>query len=143
MARWYNDALLVVESNSWEGGSEGRGYYILSTLADSYANMYYRRSKGASTGRLPGFHTNVHTKASLIAHLIAMVRDGLYVERDPGACDELMQYESLSDGSYAARRGCHDDILMSRAIALWVHAEEPSSSLPALAPADCAALFAQ
>ena len=143
MARWYNDALLVVESNSWEGGSEGRGHYILNTLAGSYGNMYYRRSKGSPTGRLPGFHTNVHTKASLIAHLIAMVRDGLYVERDPGACDELMQYESLSDGSYAARRGCHDDILMSRAIALWVHAEEDSPALPELAPTDCAALFYQ
>ena len=142
MARWYNDALLVVESNSWEGGSEGRGHYI-STLADSYVNMYYRRSKGASTGRLPGFHTNVHTKASLIAHLIAMVRDGLYVERDPGACDELMQYESLSDGSYAARRGCHDDILHVEGHSPVGACRGASSSLPALALADCAALFAQ
>jgi len=143
MARWYNDALLVVESNSWEGGSEGRGQYILNILSDSYGNMYYRRSEGVASGVLPGFHINVRTKASVIANLIAAVRDGRYVERDAGACDELMQYEALPDGSYAARRGCHDDMLMSRAIALWVHASEGACASYCLTPADRAALLAQ
>lgn len=141
MARWYADALLVVESNTWEGGSEGHGRYILDMLSDSYANMYRRRSDGAAGGSLPGFHTNVRTKAAVIANMIAVVRDGRYVERDPEACDELMQYESLPDGSYAARRGCHDDMLMSRAIGLWVHAQESQAYV--LTPSDRAALLAQ
>ena len=121
MARWYNNALLVIESNSWESSADGSGQYILDTLASVYPRLYHRRGDGGK-GRLPGFHTNVRTKSAIIANMIAMVRDGTYIERDADACDEMMQYEVRPDGSYGARRGCHDDILMSRAIALWVHA---------------------
>ncbi len=137
MAKWYNTALLVVESNTWETSSEGSGQYILRTLADEYPNMYFRANN------LPGFHTNVSTKASLIAHLIRLVREGGYIEHDNGACDELLQYEALSNGSYAARRGCHDDILMSRAIALWVHATEAHAACPDLSDSDLIALMSQ
>lgn len=124
LAEWYNRALLVVESNTWETSSEGRGRYILDMLADSYRNLYYRTDGNGGESR-PGFHTNIHTKPAVVANLIAMVREGSYTERCSGACDELLQYESLPDGSYAARRGCHDDILMSRAIALWIHVNSP------------------
>ena len=48
------------------------------------------------------------------------VRDGTYVERDIMAADELAVYEQLPNGSYGARSGCHDDILMTRAIGLHV-----------------------
>ncbi|MDE6393981.1 MAG: hypothetical protein K2K77_01455, partial [Duncaniella sp.] len=127
MGRWYNNALLVIESNSWESTSDGSGQYILDTLAGVYPNLYYRTGEGGR-GRVAGFHTNVRTKSALISNMIAVVRDCRYVERDPDACDEMMQYESRPDGSYAARRGCHDDILMSRAIALWIHAAGVSST---------------
>lgn len=150
MATWYNGALLVVESNTWEGGSEGHGRYILETLADSYPNMYYRDTEchvtqGGSrvVRKLPGFHTNMRTKASLIANLIALVRDGGYIEHDHEACNELMQYEALADGSYAARRGCHDDILMSRAIALWVHSSLTRHTGYVITAADRLALLSQ
>lgn len=142
MGRWYNDALLVVESNSWESSSDGHGRYILDMLADEYPNMYCRPSESAPLGSLPGFHTNMRTKAVVISNLIAQVRDGGYIEHDGDACDELLQYESLPDGTYAARRGCHDDILMSRAIALHIHATELSAS-PALTPLDLAAILCQ
>ncbi len=121
-AAWYNTALLVVESNTWETSSEGRGRYILNMLADSYRNLYYRTDNDGGGRRMAGFHTNTATKASLIANLIALVRDDGYIEHSSEACDELLQYEANADGSYAARRDCHDDILMSRAIALWIHA---------------------
>ncbi len=130
MGAWYNDALLVVESNTWEASSEGRGRYILDMLAESYPNLYFRREPGAADGPgRPGFHTNSRTKPALIAHLIALVREGGYIEHDGDALDELLHYEALPDGSYAARRGCHDDMLMSRAIALWVHSEEPREAV--------------
>lgn len=120
IGRFYNDALLVIESNSWESSSEGHGRYLLDTLSAIYPNLYHRPSgQGCETA---GFHTNVRTKAALIANLVAYVRDRGYVERSAAACDELLQYESLPDGSYAASRGCHDDILMTRAIALYIHA---------------------
>lgn len=47
---------------------------------------------------------------------------GAYTERSHEACNELLTYEQLSNGGWAARRGCHDDIVMTRAIALEVMA---------------------
>lgn len=121
IARFFNMALLVVESNSWESNSEGEGRYLLSRLMHRYPNLYYRRSDESHTSRLPGFHTNMRTKPAIIANLVACVRDTAYIERDPGTCDELLQYEALPEGGYAARRGSHDDRLMTRAIALYIH----------------------
>lgn len=143
VATWYNTALLVIESNTWESQSEGTGQYILSTLAENYPNLYRRRPAEGSTRWLPGFHTNVRTKSQLISHLISLVRDCGYIERDHQACNELLQYEIKDDGSYGARDGCHDDILMSRAIALWNIASErshPAASIP-LTAHDLAALL--
>lgn len=121
IARFYCNALLVIESNSWETSSEGRGRYLLDMLSATYPNLYFRLPNAVGESRAAGFHTNVRTKPAVIANLIACVRDRSYVERSNEACDELLQYESLPDGSYAAARGCHDDILMTRAIALYVH----------------------
>lgn len=144
IASHYNQALLVVESNSWESASEGNGQYILRTIDDSYPHIYRRRAADGSDRWIPGFHTNVRTKAMIINHLISLVRDGGYIERDPDACAELSVYEQRPDGSFGAKEGCHDDILMSRAIALWVAAcERYSSSCRQLSAADLSALLSQ
>lgn len=126
IARWYHEALLVVESNTWESDSDGA--YILSDLNRSYPNLYVRRHEETSRMGLdsrPGFHTNRSTKRMAIDRLIACVREGLYIEHDRLACNELCTYEQLPNGAYAARRGHHDDILMTRAIALLVISQLP------------------
>lgn len=143
IAAYYNTALLVFESNSLEHCAPGgcappaQGAYMLHELALSYPNLYYRQSAGEDGGRLPGFHTNRATKQMIITELIAAVRDGSYTERDPMALDELAVYELRPDGSYAATDGNHDDILMTRAIALHVsrlpHLRVTLSSDPDLA----------
>ncbi|MDE5661089.1 MAG: hypothetical protein K2I04_00495 [Muribaculaceae bacterium] len=127
VARYYNTALLVIESNTYEtadyGGSSDSNLFILSRLAEEYPNIYRRESFDTLTRTRTtrvGFHTNRSTKAMLIAGLIEAVRDATYVERDPEACNELLTYRSLPNGAYAARDGRHDDILMTRAIALHV-----------------------
>lgn len=126
IAGYYNEALLVVESNTFEtaeyGGADSN-LFILSRLADSYPNVYRREvfdTLGARTGWRVGFHTNRSTKSMLIATMIEAVREGGYIERCSGACDELATYEQLPNGSYAAKSGYHDDMLMARAIALHV-----------------------
>ncbi len=119
IGRWYNDALLAVESNTLESGSDS--LYILNRLADSYPNLYRRKTYDAITGqesRRVGFHTNRQTKAMIITELIAAVRDGTYIERDTDACEELLTYEQHANGTYGAKPGAHDDIVMTRAIAL-------------------------
>ena len=60
----------------------------------------------------------------LIDNLIEFVRDELYVERDPRALDEYLQYERKQNGAYGAISGAHDDLLMARAIALYISARE-------------------
>lgn len=127
IARAYNYATLVVESNTLEtSAANGEPMVVLDELGSCYPRLYWRKSDdGLGTGRRPGFHTNVRTKAAMIAGLVGDVRDASYCERDNMACDELLTYEQLPNGSYAARKGCHDDILMTRAIALYVITHEP------------------
>jgi len=123
IATWYQNALLVVESNSLETTEEGGSRYILEELNRAYSPIYRRKVRDKLRQTMEqrlGFHTNAGNKSLVIASLIQQVREGAYVERDPMACDEMDTYELNENGSYSARRGCHDDILMTRAIGLYV-----------------------
>lgn len=128
VARYYNMALLVVESNTLESRDalmEDSAEFIVNRLARSYGNLYRRESFDTVTGERStriGFHTNRSTKAMLIINMQGLVREGAYVERDNEACNELATYEHCPGGGYGARRGFHDDIVMSRAIGLFVGA---------------------
>lgn len=123
IATYYSGALLVFESNTYETetDSEDPTSYILDEVRASYHNLYYRAGENSSALRV-GFHTNRATKSAIINRLIAAVRDAAYIERDDDAINELLTYEATPSGGFSARRGCHDDILMSRAIALHVAA---------------------
>lgn len=46
-----------------------------------------------------------------------------YIERSDEACNELAAYVCMPNGSYQARPGKHDDILMTRAMALYILAD--------------------
>ena len=128
VAVFYNKALLVVESNTLtnEAAREGESDYILEGLRPIYGNIYQRKN-----GKL-GFHTNVKTKSKAVAVLIAAVREGSYVERDIEAVNEMRCYEEHNN-RYGASPGKHDDILMTRAIGLYLINEEdvfPSCTTP-------------
>lgn len=131
IARYYNTALLVIESNTFEteeyGGVADSNLFVLHRLAESYSNVYMRRTFDRANNRYTssvGFHTNRATKALLIGGLIEAVREGSYIERDNEACNELAVYEQRANGSFGAKSGYHDDILMTRAIALLVITSE-------------------
>lgn len=109
---FYNDALLAVESNTLE--QQAAGMFILQQLRRQYPRLYHRSSDR------PGFHTNANTKQMLVTGLMAAVRDHAYVERSAIACDEMLCYYQAPDGSYAARPGSHDDVLITRALALHI-----------------------
>ena len=125
ISTYYRKALLIVESNTieterTEGENSG---YILDEIADYYDNVYYRRSGEGSTAMRPGFHTNRQTKPLIVNNLVAAVRDGSYTERDSGAVDELQTYERKPNGTFGAKDGHHDDILMTRCIGLFIAQE--------------------
>ena len=119
LSKYYNDALLAVESNTLvnEAARAGESEYILRAVNGVYGNIYER-------GRFKlGFHTNAKTKRMAITALIEAVRDGSYIERDQDAVNEMRYYEE-HNGRYAARAGKHDDILMTRAIGLLLMDEK-------------------
>lgn len=130
IAKWYNDALLVIESNTLETKDRDRyvdgdqSSFILLQIKGVYDNLYARkRSEDEIREGAPvkyGFHTNVSTKPMIISTLIKVVRDGMYTERDSGVLYEYNCYERKQNGSYGATTGNHDDKLMTRAIGLHI-----------------------
>ncbi len=130
IARWYGDALLVIESNTLETRDRDRyvdgdqSGFILNQLRDVYPNLYARRQSPEDImegrPRKYGFHTNTATKPMVISNLVRVVREGLYVERDVGCIEEYLTYERRQNGSYGAVTGKHDDMLMTRAIGLHI-----------------------
>lgn len=136
VARHYGGALLVVESNTLEqeAGGADESLSVLARIARGYGNVYTRKAVDTLSGRTTrrvGFHTNRRTKPLLVSTLVAHVRELSYVERDAGACAELSTYTRTPKGVYEARQGCHDDMLMTRALALYVLSENAPSILPA------------
>ena len=131
IAHYYNNALLVFESNTLEREKDnptdgGNIEYILDQVAEVYDNLYYRRSKSEQITETParvwGYQTNGVTKPKLIDNLVAYVEDKLWDEPDADMYDELKIYEKRDDGTFGNVRGNnkHDDVLMSTAIALYV-----------------------
>ncbi len=132
IAAYYDNALLVIESNTLEthdkerqNGVEGdQSQYILNLIKDVYPNLYARKqsdeeiNEGAPTKY--GYHTNVATKPKIVSTLVKVVREGNYVERDERCCDEYLTYERKQNGAWGAVQGEHDDLLMTRGIAFVI-----------------------
>ncbi len=129
IATFYNDALLVIESNTIETKDNPGAYvddFIFDQIADAYDNFYARYDPQRIREGLPprwGFHTNTKTKQTLVDNMRAIVRTGGYIERNDLAINEMLTYERRPNGSYAATSGNHDDILMTRMIALYVSSD--------------------
>lgn len=131
LAKWYNTALLVIESNTLETKDKNRnpgidGFeYIMDIVAGIYGghNLYARHNKeenmSDATERRWGFHTNVSTKPKIIDNMAICLRDNLWNEPSRQCCHEMSVYEE-KDKKMNAPKGKHDDILMSTAIGLWV-----------------------
>lgn len=119
VATYYIKAQLVIESNTLETENYGgdAGSFILNELFEHYDNLYYRSDPLTGTTRV-GFHTNRGTKLQLINCLIALVRECGYIERCADAINELAVYRKTG-ASFGALAGHHDDIVMSRALALF------------------------
>ena len=121
ISSWYLKALLVVESNTLETEFADDGAsYILEILERFYHNLYRRPSRSGNGQYRIGFHTNAATKQAVVCELMRAVRDNLYLEHDTEAINELSWYERKPSGGYGAVAGKHDDILMTRAIGLYV-----------------------
>ena len=115
LGRYYNNALLTVESNSM-------GVATLSRLAQmNYINLYKQTkisSISKEEGLVPGFRTTQVTKPHIIGNLKnAVENDDIWIASKT-IIQELKDYVSTDSGRTEAAPGCHDDTIMATAIAL-------------------------
>lgn len=115
LGRYYNNALLTVESNSM-------GVATLSRLAQmNYINLYKQTkisSISKEEGLVPGFRTTQVTKPHIIGNLKnAVENDDIWIASKT-IIQELKDYVSTDSGRTEAAAGCHDDTIMATAIAL-------------------------
>lgn len=125
IASYYNKALLVIESNTLETEDTDGEHteYILETLNGIYPNLYSRTDPTKIKEGAPirfGFHTNRSTKTMIIDHMVSILRDDPYIERDEGTCFEYNVFEKKQNGSFGAKEGKHDDRVMTRLIGIYV-----------------------
>jgi len=114
LGRYFNNALLAVESNSL-------GIATLNRLKQmNYVNLYYQ-TKAASLlddeGGKPGFRTTVGTKPMIIGNLKRAVEESDIDIRSDVIVGELRTYVSAENGSTNALAGNFDDTVMALAIA--------------------------
>lgn len=130
IAAFYNNSLLVIESNTLETHDKERqvdgdqSQFILNQIKDIYPNLYARKQSEEDVRegvpRKYGFHTNIATKPMIISTLVKVIRENLYTERDDRCLDEYLCYEKKKNGAFGAIIGKHDDLLMTRAIGLHI-----------------------
>ena len=126
VAAYYNNALLVIESNTLEtNNTKGEAEYILTLIHEVYGRQLYARKQSAEDIRqgLPkkyGYHTNPLTKKVVIYNLKVVIRERLYVEREEACLDEYLTYVETENNVFEAMEGYHDDRLMTRAIGMQV-----------------------
>lgn len=132
LAHYYDDALLIIESNTADRekdtNTEGDHFgTIINEIARYYPNIYQRNKTPESVqeGIEPvyGFQTNIKTKQWIIDNLIHCVDDKLWEEPDEQMYLELGWYERDPDTNKMGNKpgsNRHDDVLMATAIGLYV-----------------------
>lgn len=139
VAKYYNNALLAFESNTFDKkrgeaneyiqeGDHIRG--ILNTV--EYDNLYMRASTNAEDlrngiYRKIGFNTNRKTKQDMVDNFTVVFEDDKFIDPDERFYAEAFIYVQHEDGSYGNKEGKnnHDDIFMTDMIAALISNEMP------------------
>lgn len=125
IAAYYNNAHLVIESNTIDSSKEARFRAVLDEIKDFYPNLYKRpisnkTDVGNTGGFRYGWNTNHSSKEEIISDLDWAMREGMYVERCREAVDEMKIFERKPDGSLGNvdGKGNHDDRVITRALGI-------------------------
>ena len=135
IAMMYNNALMVVESNSLKKEEEGDHFLtVLDQIKDHYPNLYIRNDEervGSEFVPKYGYLTTTKSKSLAVNAFNGCARerykkdtgedDGIYlIENDKEVLDEATWFETKPNGSQGAIQGKHDDLLMTTAIGCHV-----------------------
>lgn len=118
LGRYYNDALLAVETNYSTHPQK-----VLEYL--HYPNMYVREVYDKYDGQLRksfGFETTSLTRPVLVARLVEFARDCLHLIHDRDTLTEMLSFIRNEAGRAEAEQGEHDDLVMAYGIALMARA---------------------
>ena len=133
LAKLYDNALLVVESNTIDSKykhTEGEhSYTVFDEIVPYYNNLYVRNEADSIKNNIAskyGFFTSQTTKTTIIDNLIGCLRDEQFIEHDAMMEQECNEYEYKDNRPMGAKEGCHDDVLMTSAIALFVSKNLPT-----------------
>ncbi len=125
MSDWghkYNKALLCPENNSF-------GYATILKLQElAYPRLYYRKRQGVYIGGyvpkqspdVAGFTTNGKTRSMILSKLEEIIRNKQLLIRSSRTYEELKTF-TWNTGRAEAKRGFHDDLVMSLAIGTWLY----------------------
>ena len=117
LGRYYNNALLAVESNSI-------GLATLSRLDQmNYVNLYKQtkiQNVDKSEGERLGFRTTAMTKPAVIGLLKNAIDEEDIAIPSEYILQELKDFIQTESGRQEAAEGCHDDSVMALAIACEV-----------------------
>lgn len=123
LGKWYNHGRLVVENNN-------HGVLTCYRLSKdlNYPNLYQSVQHDKTTDKettVVGFSTTVKTKPLIIDGLRAAMRDRELDIRDKETLREMQSYILSESGGMEAEEGCHDDCVISLALANYAHAGMP------------------
>lgn len=134
LAAWYNNALLVIESNTLEMSDPNRNpggdgsQYVLDLAAEIYPYMYCRESPAdqivEGAPKRYGFQTNVKTKPMILDNMQRCLHDQLWDEPSVTVLEEMAMYIEDKPNHFSAPAKKHDDALMATAILLHVAMRE-------------------
>lgn len=128
LGTYYHEALIAVEINY------SRHPTRLLSNKYSYPNMYMRKRLDGISDRTVleyGFETTPKTKPMIIGELVKLVRTHPECECDVETLREMTTFVKMDNGSTGAISGCHDDLVMAKAIANFISAEVEPRWIPA------------
>lgn len=113
LGKYYKDALIGIEANF-------SSYPIMELQRLGYTKQYTREAQDTYTGKTEkrfGFKTTSLTRPTIIARLIAIVREHCDTINDKDTLEELLTIIRNEKGRIEAPEGGHDDQMMGLAIA--------------------------
>lgn len=120
LGRYYNDALIGVETNY--------GTYTIIKLEElKYSNLYIRDKEDDYTNKLEkkfGFKTTVITRPLILAELQRIVIEDIEKIVDEDTLREMLKFIKNNKGRPEAEVGEHDDLVMALAIVYYIRTQQ-------------------